>query len=118
MRNSSSRWVTYSEITKSTASTISPFSLIRLTCGLLEARHTTRRNLATYLLAARGLMFGESVGGGLVNSAEFFAHVGDNGWLSVGLDASSRSYIALGAKLGASDKQAGRTGDVCSCGGK
>ncbi len=65
-----------------------------------------------------GFMFGESLGGGLVKGAGLFAHAGDNGWLSGDLDASSRPYISLGAKLGAADSNAGRTGGVCSCGAK
>jgi hypothetical protein len=65
-----------------------------------------------------GFMFGESLGGGLVKGAGLFAHAGDNGWFSGDLDASSRPYISLGAKLGAADSNAGRTGGVCSCGAK
>jgi len=65
-----------------------------------------------------GFKYGESLGGGLVKSAGFFASAGDNGWLSGDLDSSSRPYISLGAKLGAADANAGRIGGVCSCGGK
>jgi len=65
-----------------------------------------------------GFKYGESLGGGLVKSAGFFASAGDNGWFSGDLDASSRPYISLGAKLGAADANAGRIGGVCSCGGK
>jgi hypothetical protein len=63
-----------------------------------------------------GYKFGESSGSAVVETAGFFANIGDNGLGGDG-DKSSRPYINLGAKLGASDAQTGRAG-VCACNGK
>lgn len=64
-----------------------------------------------------GYLYGATAGSAAVKSAGFIINIGEHRTDSDG-DASSRPYIELGVRLGARDKESGRSGGVCTCGTK